>query len=133
MPAVALPAGCYRRTDRTATIASTSFYGPVPPLSRDDLLGDYLAFLDERDGPVDDQERFAHREEWLSDAAANAARHPRPMEQREFERHFAGAARHGPQRYGESSSRSRAICCSNRSPSPSIMSFVRMFSPRRSM
>lgn len=57
-------------------MASASFFSSVPETPRDDVLQDYLGFLQQRNGTVDATQSYPVREQWLLDADAVAPRYP---------------------------------------------------------
>ncbi len=71
---------------RTIRMASSSFYGPVPETPRDDLLADYLRFLERRNGTIDAQRDYPHREAWLDTANSVAVRYDGAVDEDLFER-----------------------------------------------
>lgn len=65
---------------------NASFFGVAPETPRDDLLGDYLAFLERRNGTTDASQTYPLRDEWLSAANAEPARYPGAVDEQLFQR-----------------------------------------------
>lgn len=72
----------------TSLALRPSFYGPAPESPRDDVLGDYLRFLERRNGPLVSDGIFSNRESWLDDAAGWRVRHRGDIDRTSFEQNY---------------------------------------------
>ncbi len=63
----------------------SSFFSHVPEAPREDLLADYLQFLETRNGTLSIAEDFPHRERWLAQANTAVVRHQGKVDQQLFE------------------------------------------------
>jgi hypothetical protein len=70
------------------TAISETFYGAVPEQPREDVLADYLRFLEARNGSVATSGAYPRREEWLGEADQNRVRFAGEIDADAFERGF---------------------------------------------
>jgi hypothetical protein len=70
------------------TASPPSFYSPIPEQPRDDLLGAYLSFLEERNGSTDTGVPYPHRERWLEETRGWRPRHRGAVDAQAFERNY---------------------------------------------
>jgi hypothetical protein len=70
-------------------MAGSQFFGQVPERPRDDLLADYLRFLERRNGSVATSGAYPYREAWLLAADGSPVRHRGELKASDFERGFA--------------------------------------------
>ncbi len=68
---------------------TASFYAPAPERPRDDVLEDYLAFLERRNGSIDPSAPYPAREKWLEAADGSAVRHKGSIDPERFQRCYA--------------------------------------------
>ncbi len=69
---------------------AASFYAPVPESPREDLLASYLAFLEKRDGGLDGDGTFPHREAWLEESRGWSVRSRQQVDVASFQRGWSG-------------------------------------------
>jgi hypothetical protein len=73
-----------RQTAARGLSVRSGFYGNAPDRPCDDVLGDYLRFLEQRNGPLRDDGVFARREAWLDDTRGWSARHASELDAATF-------------------------------------------------
>jgi hypothetical protein len=71
-----------------AVASAAGFYAPVPEAPREDLLRDYLRFLETRNGTIDSTVPYPKREAWLEDAQRWPARHRNVIAGEAFARNY---------------------------------------------
>jgi hypothetical protein len=71
------------------TLRREGFFAPVAATPREDLLLAYRNFLDERNGALDAQGRFARREAWLAESRGWRVRHRGELDPAVFGRQYA--------------------------------------------
>ena len=69
-----------------------SFYNSTTESPREDILHDYMRFLDIRNGGVDPSKGFVNRDAWLKDASSTNVRHSGHIDPEQFKRNFVSFA-----------------------------------------
>lgn len=67
-------------------MSSPSFFGAIPETPRDDLLTDYLDFLERRNGTTDAEKDYPYRERWLQTANSEPIRYEGSVDEGLFAR-----------------------------------------------
>ncbi len=72
------------------TTSQPGFFTPTPERPQDDVLRDYLAFLEARNGSTRVEGDYPNRERWLEGADASGLRHRGKLDAATFEQSYAG-------------------------------------------